>query len=64
MKRRQLASRVATHATPHQYWPPAPLERRSARLRVTFSPLGKRRLKGLAEDLELFEVRSEGWPAR
>ena len=54
-----IASRVATQATPHQI-----LATDSARSEigslaaVRFAPLGKRRLKGLAEELELFEVRS------
>ncbi len=54
-----IASRVATQATPHQI-----LATDSARSEigslaaVRFAPLGKRRLKGLAEELELFEVCS------
>lgn len=54
-----IASRVATQATPHQI-----LATDSARSEigslaaVRFAPLGKRRLKGLAEELELFDVRS------
>ncbi len=54
-----IASRVATQATPHQI-----LATDSARSEigslaaVRFARLGKRRLKGLAEELELFEVRS------
>ena len=54
-----IASRVATQATPHQI-----LATDSARSEIGslaalgFAPLGKRRLKGLAEELELFEVRS------
>ncbi len=54
-----IASRVATQATPHQI-----LATDSARSEIgslaalRFAPLGKRRLKGLAEELELFDVRS------
>jgi class 3 adenylate cyclase len=56
-----IASRVATQATPHQI-----LVTTSARSEigslagVRFAPLGKWRLKGLAEEFELFEVRADG----
>ncbi len=58
-----IASRVATEARPHQV-----LITTTARaeigglLGVKFTPLGKRQLKGLAEELELFEVHSEDAP--
>ncbi len=55
-----IASRVATHATPHQILVTAAARTEiDALSRVRFAPLGKRRLKGLAEELDLFEVRSE-----
>ena len=55
-----IASRVATQATPHQILATAAVRREIGVLSgVTFAPLGKRRLKGLAEELELFEVCSE-----
>ncbi len=55
-----IASRVATQATPHQILATAAVRSEIGGLAgVRFAPLGKRRLKGLAEELELFEVRSD-----
>ena len=54
-----IASRAATHATPHQILITAAARTEIGLLsQVSFTPLGARRLKGLIEDLELFEVRS------
>ena len=59
-----IASRVATHATPHQILITAAARTEIDELSdVTFAPLGKRRLKGLAAELEVFEVRSDHEPA-
>ena len=53
-----IASRVATQATPHQILATGAARSEIGSLAaVRFTPLGKRRLKGLAEELELFEVR-------
>jgi adenylate cyclase len=58
-----IASRVATQAAPHQILATAAVRREIGRLDgVRFTPLGKRRLKGLAEELELFEVRADEAP--
>lgn len=55
-----IASRVAGHATPHQILATAAVRSEIGELAgVRFAHLGKRRLKGLAEELELFEVRSD-----
>jgi adenylate cyclase len=55
-----IASRVATQATPHQILTTDAARSEIGSLAaVRFAPLGKRRLKGLAEELELFEVRSD-----
>ena len=55
-----IAARVATEATPHQILATAAVRSEIRGLAgVTFAPLGKRRLRGLAEELELFEVRSD-----
>ena len=55
-----IASRVATQATPHQILITAAARTEIGALsQVTFTPLAARRLKGLTGDLELFEVRSE-----
>lgn len=55
-----IASRVATHATPHQILVTAAARREVGSLAgISFAPLGKRGLKGLAEEIELFEVRSD-----
>jgi len=55
-----IASRAATQATPHQILITAAARAEIGVLaQVTFTPLGTRRLKGLVEELELFEVRSE-----
>jgi len=59
-----IASRVATHATPHQILITAAARTEIEDLaHVTFTPLGKRRLKGLAAELEVFEVCSDHEPA-
>ena len=55
-----VASRAATHATPHQILITAAARTEIGVLsQVTFTPLGARRLKRLAEELELFEVCSD-----
>jgi len=64
-----IASRVATEAKPHQILVTAAVYGEVRGLSgVTFTPLGKRHLKGLADELELFEVHSDdavgGEPAR
>ncbi len=54
-----IASRVATEAERHQVLVTAPVRKEAKRLpEVEFVRLGKRRLKGLAEDLDLFEARA------
>src|SRR5262249_43544632 len=54
-----VASRVATEAKPHQILVTAAVHGEVRGLSgVRFTPLGERPLKGLAEELELFEVRS------
>ena len=54
-----IASRAATEATPHQILATAAARTEVGGLSgVRFVPLGKRRLKGLAEELELFELRA------
>jgi adenylate cyclase len=55
-----IASRVATQARPHQILATAAVHREIGGLSgVQFAPLGTRRLKGLAEEVELFEVRAD-----
>ena len=55
-----IASRVATQALPHRILLTAAARSEIGVLpRVSFVPLGKSQLKGLVEELELFEVRSE-----
>ena len=60
-----IASRVATEAKPHQILVTAAAHRELSGLSgVRFTLLGKRRLKGLAEELEVFQVCSDdpaGW---
>ncbi len=52
-----MTSRVATAATPHQILITAAVRDEVAHLDgITFAPLGRRQLKGLAEAAELFEV--------
>ena len=53
-----IAARIAAEAARHQTLVSAAVQQRAAGLKgVDFVPLGKRRLKGLADDLELFEAR-------
>ena len=55
-----IASRVATEAEPHQILVTAAAHRELSGLSgVRFTLLGKRRLKGLADELELFQVCSD-----
>ena len=55
-----IASRVATQARPHQILATAAVCSEIGGLsQVGFVPLGKRQLKGLAEELDLFEVRAD-----
>ena len=55
-----IASRVATHARPHQILATAAVRHEVGALSgVRFAAVGKQRLKGLAEELELFELRSD-----
>jgi adenylate cyclase len=59
-----IASRVASEARPHQILVTAIARGEIGPMSdVRFVPLGRRRLKGLAEELELFEVRTEDAPA-
>jgi adenylate cyclase len=59
-----ITSRVASEARPHQILVTAIARGEIGTMsEVRFVPLGKRRLKGLAEELELFEVRTEDGPA-
>src|SRR5262247_1661962 len=56
-----IASRVATEAKPHQILVTAAVHGEVGGLSgVTVTPLGTRQLKGLADELELFEVCSDG----
>jgi adenylate cyclase len=58
-----IASRVATQATPHQVLVTAAARKEIGRLEgITFIPLGRRELKGLSEELEVFEARSDAVP--
>ena len=58
-----IASRVATQATPHQVLVTAAARNEIGRLEgIRFVPLGRRELKGLSEELELFEARSDNAP--
>jgi len=53
-----IASRVAEEAQRHQVLVTATVRREARDLaQVEFAPVGKRRLKGLADELELFEAR-------
>jgi len=55
-----IASRVATEAKPHQILVTAAAHGEVRGLSgVIFTRLGKRQLKGLADELELFQVRSD-----
>jgi len=55
-----IASRVATEAKPHQILVTAAAHRELSGLSgVRFTGLGKRRLKGLADELEVFQVCSD-----
>src|SRR5262249_29185374 len=55
-----LASRVATHATPRQLLAASAAGSELGALEgIRVVPLGTRRLKGVAEALELFELRFE-----
>ena len=57
-----VAARVAAEAQRHQVLVTAPVRREAAGLTdVDFVPLGTRRLKGLTDDVELFQVL---WRAR
>jgi adenylate cyclase len=54
-----VAARLAAEARRHQILATAAVRREASGLRdIEFVPLGKRRLKGLTEELELFEVRA------
>ncbi len=54
------ASRVATQAIPHQILATAAARNESGPLAgIIFTPLGKRRLKGLTEDVDMFEVHPD-----
>jgi adenylate cyclase len=53
-----IAARVAAEAKPHQILVTATARGEVHGAAVTFSALGRRPLKGLADDLELFEARS------
>ncbi len=56
-----LASRLAGEAERHQVLITPEVRKEAAGLRdVEFVPAGRRRLKGLAEDFELFEARAAG----
>src|SRR5499433_2257852 len=58
-----IASRVATEAKPHQILVTAAARGEVRGLSgVRFTALGSRQFKGLAEELELFEVRSDDVP--
>ena len=55
-----IASRVATQARPHEILVTAAARAEAGVLPgVTFAPLGTRRLKGLAEEVAVFETRSD-----
>ncbi|MGH7899378.1 MAG: hypothetical protein ACREQQ_15590, partial [Candidatus Binatia bacterium] len=54
------ASRVANEARRHQILVTAEVRKEAAALPVVeFAPVGKRRLKGLAEEIELYEARAD-----
>lgn len=56
-----LASRLAGEADRHQILITSEVRREAGGLPdVEFAPIGRRRLKGLADDLELFEARAAG----
>jgi len=60
-----ITSRVAAQAAPHQIVVTAAARSEIGRLDgVRFLPLGTRELKGLAEELDLFEVRSDAAPGK
>lgn len=60
-----LASRLAGEAERHQVLITPEVRKSAATMPdVEFVPAGKRRLKGLAEEFELFEARAAGSPAR
>src|SRR5262249_7891669 len=60
-----IASRVATYASPHQILATAATRNEAGPLAgVGFAPLGAQRLKGLAEEIELFELRLDDAPRR
>ena len=56
-----ISARLAAEAQRHQVLVTTAVRREAEGLaEVEFAPLGKRRLKGLADDLELFEARPRG----
>lgn len=56
-----IAARLSTEATRHQTLVSAAVQQEAKGVEgVDFIPLGKRRLKGLADELELFEARRGG----
>jgi adenylate cyclase len=58
-----IASRVATQATPHQILVTAAARKEIGHLEgITLIPLGRRELKGLSEELDLFEARANAAP--
>jgi adenylate cyclase len=58
-----ITSRVAAQAAPHQIVVTAAARSEIGSLdAVRLVPLGRRELKGLAEDVELFEIRSDAAP--
>jgi adenylate cyclase len=59
-----IASRLAAEAERHQVLVTAEVSREARGLtQVEFVPLGKRQLKGVGDELELFEARRGGVPA-
>jgi class 3 adenylate cyclase len=59
-----IASRLATEAERHQVLVTAEVSREARGLtEVEFVPLGKRQLKGVGDELELFEARPRAVPA-
>jgi class 3 adenylate cyclase/YHS domain-containing protein len=60
-----VAARVASEAKRNQILVTAEVRREAAALRnVEFVPVGRRRVKGLADEIELFEVRRSAAPDR
>jgi class 3 adenylate cyclase len=56
-----ITSRVVTQAMPHQMVVTAAVLNEIGHLEgVRFAPVGRRQFKGLAEELEPFEARSDG----